>query len=74
MSTIAEIKSAAEKLSHHDRLELFRWLSSREDIARQERDDLLADLDAGLAEADRGNLIPGATVIQHLKERARGAA
>ena len=74
MSTIAEIKSATEKLSPTDRLELFRWLSSREDIARRERDELLADLDAGLAEAEAGNLIPGAKVIQHLKERARGAA
>ena len=67
MSTIAEIKSATEKLSLHDRVELLRWLAARDDIARRQRDDLLADIDAGLGEADRGELLPGAAVIQQLK-------
>lgn len=73
MSSVAEIKAAAARLSSNERLELFRWLAEREDIVRQQA-DLLADIDAGLAEADRGNLLPGEEIMARLKARARGAA
>ena len=74
MSTVAEIKAAAARLSSNERLELFRWLAECEDIVRQQQADLLADIDAGLAEADRGNLLPGEEIMARLKARARGAA
>jgi predicted transcriptional regulator len=74
MSTVAEIKSAVEKLSPAERLELFRWLAEHDDVSQRLRTELLEEIDAGLAEAERGELLSGEAVIKRLKERSRGAA
>jgi predicted transcriptional regulator len=74
MSTIAEIKSAVERLPVDDRLALFHWLEETEAVRVEKHRLLLTEIDAGLAEADRGELIPAETVLDHLRNRARGAA
>lgn len=74
MSTVAEIQAAVENLPDHERLVLLRWLEAT-DLAKAERHRvLLSDIDVGLAEADRGELIEGSTVVEGLRSRARGAA
>ncbi len=73
MSTVAEIRAAVERLPANERLALFHWLEESETVHAEKRRLLLADIDIGLAEADQGKLIPGDSVIEHLKSRARGA-
>ena len=74
MSNVAEIQAAVERLPLGERVALFYWLEETDAIRTEKRRTLLADLDAGLAEADRGELIEGRVVIDRLKARARGAA
>ncbi|MSU50560.1 MAG: hypothetical protein EXS37_15985 [Opitutus sp.] len=74
MSTVTEIKSAVERLPVGERLAIFHWLEETETVRMEKRHALLADIDAGLAEADVGNLISGDTVIEHLRNRARSAS
>lgn len=74
MPTVAEVQAAVERLPVDERIVLFRWLEESDAIRAETKRSLLADLDAGLAEADRGDLIEGGVVIERLKARARGAA
>jgi|GEM_PF-3069511 len=74
MSTVAEIQAAVERLPVTDRIALFHWLENTDVVQAEETRALLADLDLGLAEADRGELLDGASVVDSLKARARGAA
>jgi predicted transcriptional regulator len=67
MSAVAEVQAAVARLPAADRVALFHWLEEK-------RHDLLAKIDAGLAEADRGELIEGEVVVERLKSRARGVA
>ena len=74
MSTVAEIQAAVERLPATDRIALFHWLEETDVVRAEEKRVLLSDLDAGLAEADRGELLEGEAVIESLQARARGAA
>ena len=74
MSSVAEIQAAVERLPVGERVALFHWLEETAAIRAEKHRALLADLDEGLAEADRGELIEGSVVIERLKARARGAA
>lgn len=74
MGTVAEIKVATKQLKPKERVALFRWLSTQEDILLARRKDLLADLDRGIAQADRGELIAGRKLIDRLKSRAQRPA
>jgi predicted 2-oxoglutarate/Fe(II)-dependent dioxygenase YbiX len=74
MSTVAEIQAAVERLPATDRIALFHWLEETDVVRGEERRALLDELDAGLTEADRSELLEGNTVIESLRARARGAA
>ncbi len=74
MSTVAEIQAAVKTLSEQERVELFRWLQATDTFRAEQERALLADLDEGIAEADRGELLEADEVIASLKARARGAA
>ncbi|AHF91300.1 hypothetical protein OpiT1DRAFT_02331 [Opitutaceae bacterium TAV1] len=71
MNTVAEIKQSAGQLPLPERQELFRWLATQDDILGGERDELLNDLDVGLSQADRGELISGPSAIKSLRDRLR---
>jgi len=73
MSTVAEIQAAVARLPATDRIALFYWLEKTDVVRAEETRALLADLDLGLAEADRGELLEGDAVIESLRARARGA-
>ena len=49
MRTVSEIKVATKQLKPKERVALFRWLSTQDDILSAQKKDLLADLDRGIA-------------------------
>ena len=55
MSTLAEIKSAASSLSIDDQLELAKWIRESDAVRAREIEALRRDLDAGIADIDRGH-------------------
>ncbi len=58
MSTVTEVKAAAERLSAKDRWELYRWLGESNDVQRLRHEDLRREIALGLGQADRGDLAP----------------
>lgn len=56
MSTVAEFKSAAAKLSAQDRWELQRWLGESADVQRLRHAELRREIAIGLEQADRGEM------------------
>ena len=74
MPTVAEVQATVAHLPAADRAALFRWLEETDVIRAEKKRALLAEIDAGLAEAERGELLDGAEAIESLKARARGAA
>ncbi|MDB6126906.1 MAG: hypothetical protein JWM35_802 [Verrucomicrobia bacterium] len=73
MSSVIEIQSATQGLNLKERLELFRWLAAQEDIIAGQRATLLADLDLGLADVEKGDVIAGSALIEELSVRAKRA-
>ncbi len=66
MSTVKEIKAAADQLSAHDRMELFHWLNASKEVKQFRREELRQEIAAGLEQADRGNVAQ--LNIQSIKE------
>ena len=58
MSTVLEIKTAAEQLSPQERWQLFRWLENSSDVRRFRREELQRDIAIGLEQADGGETEP----------------
>lgn len=56
MSTLTEIKAAAEKVSAEDRYELLHWLAGSEEMRRRELEELRRAIAIGVEQADRGEL------------------
>ncbi|MEI6082844.1 MAG: hypothetical protein WCS70_00935 [Verrucomicrobiota bacterium] len=68
MSTIQEIKLAAEHLSARERLELSEWLAASHEVQRLRLQTLRADIAVGIAQANRGDLGEGDAVFRRLKQ------
>lgn len=58
MSTLTEIKAAAERVSVEDRHELLRWLADSEEMRQRELVELRQAIAIGVEQADRGELGP----------------
>ena len=58
MSTVAEVKSATERLSPEERWELYRWLGETADVRRLRQEELRREIRTGIEQADRGELTP----------------
>lgn len=74
MGTVSQIKLATKQLRPKERIALFRWLSTQDDILAPQKKDLLTDLDQGIAQANRGELISGRKLIDRLRSRAQQPA
>ncbi len=70
MSTLAEIKAATTTLSIDQRLELSRWLDEFDDTRARHMEELRRQLDIGLEQARRGELLTAAEVFPRLRTRA----
>ena len=70
--TVEELKHEAQKLSLDERLALARWIEEDEGIRERRREALIRDIQHGLAQADRGELLEADEVFARL--RAGGSA
>jgi hypothetical protein len=69
MSTLMEIKAAAEQVSAEDRYELLHWLAGSEEMRRRELEELRRAIAVGVEQADRGELAP--LDIEEIKTEGR---
>jgi hypothetical protein len=69
MSTVAEVKSATERLSTQERWELYRWLGESTDVQRLRLDELRREIAMGVEQADRGDVAP--LNVQNIKDEVR---
>ena len=69
MSTVKEIKAAAEELAAQDQLELYRWLSETESVRRFRLEELRRDIAVGIEQANRGET--AALDVQIVKDEIR---
>lgn len=58
MSSVTEVKAAAERLSPEDRWELYRWLGQLGDLRRFREEHLRGEIALGLEQAGHGDLAP----------------
>jgi len=58
MSSVAEVKSATEKLSAEERWELYRWLGETADVRQLRHEELPREIAVGSEQADRGEVAP----------------
>ena len=69
MSTLAEIKTATSSLSVDEQLELAEWIRESESVQARELAELRKQLDIGIAQADRGELMSSKEVFSKLSAR-----
>ncbi len=69
MSTLMEIKAAAEQVSAEDRYELLHWLAGSEEMRRRELEELRRAITVGVEQANRGELAP--LDIEEIKTEGR---
>ena len=69
MSTVAEVKSATERLSAQERWELYRWLGESADMQKLRLEELRHEIAIGIEQADRGGVAP--LNVQNIKSEVR---
>jgi hypothetical protein len=69
MSTVAEVKSATERLSTQERWELYRWLGESTDVQRLRLDELRREIAIGIEQGNRGEVAP--LNVQNIKDEVR---
>ena len=69
MSTLAEIKDAAARLSPEQRSELVTWLGQADDVSRIRCEQLRREIQIGLDEIEHGEVAP--LNISAIKRKAR---
>jgi len=72
--TVEELKAEAAKLPPDDRFALANWIERSDDVRALQREDLIRDLQHGLAQADRGELLEADEVFALLRARQRDQA
>ena len=66
--TVEELKAETAKLSPHDRSALAEWIVEGEDVRDLQREKLIRELQRGIEQADRGELIEADTVFARLRQ------
>ena len=69
MSTVAEIKSATQRLSTQERWKLYRWLGESKDVLGLRHEELCREIAVGIEQANRGDLAP--LDIKGIKDKVR---
>lgn len=69
MSTLSEIKAAAEKLPAAERNELAVWLSEADEVWKIRREELRRAIASGMAQRARGEAVP--LDVEEFKREAR---
>jgi predicted transcriptional regulator len=66
--TVEELKAETAKLSPDDRCALAEWIVESEDVRDLRREKLIRELQRGIEQADRGELIESDTVFARLRK------
>ncbi len=72
--TVEELKAEAAKLPPDDRCALANLIERSDDVRALQREALIRDLQHGLAQADRGELLEADEVFARLRARQRDQA
>jgi len=67
--SMTEVKEATERLSPHDRWELYRWLGESRDVQRFRLEELRREIAVGIEQAERGDLAP--LDVREIKDEVR---
>jgi len=67
--TVEEIKAETAKLPPGDRFALADWIVESDDIRDLRREKLIGELQRGVEQADRGELIEADTVFARLRRK-----
>jgi predicted transcriptional regulator len=67
--SVEELKAEMAKLPAADRFELSDWIARNEDIRELKRAALIRDIQHGLEQSDRGEVIDGEEVFRRMRER-----
>ncbi len=65
--TVEQLKSEAAKLPPDDRFTLAQWIEQTEDVRALRRDELIREIQHGLGQADRDELIEADEVFARLR-------
>ena len=72
--TIEQLKSEAAKLPPDDRFALAEWIEQTEDVRALRREELIREIQHGMEQADRGELIESEEVFARLRADHRASA
>ena len=67
--TVEELKAETAKLPPGDRSALVDWIVESEDVRDMQRKKLINELQRGINQADRGELIEADTVFARLRRK-----
>jgi len=67
--TVEELKAETAKLPPGDRSALVDWIVESEDVRDMQRKKLIDELQRGIKQADRGELIEADTVFARLRRK-----
>ena len=67
--TVEELKAETAKLPPDDRCALAEWIAEGEDVRSLRREKLICEIQRGIEQADRGELIEADTVFARLRQR-----
>jgi hypothetical protein len=65
--TVEELKAETAKLPLDDRCALAEWIVESDDVRNLRREKLIGELQRGIEQADRGELIESDTVFARLR-------
>lgn len=71
--TIEQLKSEAAKLPPDDRFALAEWIEQTEDVRALRREELIREIQHGIGQADRGELIESDEVFARLRAGHRAS-
>ncbi len=65
--TVEEIKAEAAKLPPDDRFAIAKWIEGSEDVRALQREELIRQIQHGIEQADRGELLEADEVFARLR-------
>lgn len=71
--TIEQLKAEAAKLPPDDRFALAEWIEQSEDVRALRREDLIQEIQLGIGQADRGELMEADEVFARLRAAQRAS-
>jgi hypothetical protein len=72
--TVEELKAEAAKLPPDDRFALAEWIERNDDVRALRREELIREIQHGIAQADRGELLEADEVFSRLRSGRQASA